>query len=37
MTTKENMDLGEYEDIDETIAKHIRKNPDIDIMGEEED
>jgi hypothetical protein len=35
--TKENLDLGDYEEIDKAISKHIKENPDIDVLGEEED
>ena len=33
--TKEYLDLGEYEDIDKAVSKHIKDNPDIDLLGEE--
>jgi hypothetical protein len=31
------VDLGEYEEIDESIKKHLKDNPDIDLLGEEEE
>ena len=31
------LDLGEYEDIDKAISKHIKNNPDIDLIGDEHD
>ena len=27
--------LGGYEELDDAISKHIKRNPDIDLMGEE--
>ena len=29
--------LGTTEDIDESVSKHIKKNPEIDILGDEEE
>jgi hypothetical protein len=34
---KNNLDLGDLEDIDKEIARHISKNKEIDLMGDEED
>ena len=31
-----NLDLAEYEDLDKAISKHIKDNPDIDLLGEED-
>jgi hypothetical protein len=31
------LDLGELEDIDESVSKHIKRSPDLDLMGDEEE
>ena len=34
--SKENLDLGEYEDIEKSVSEHLKKNKDIDLLGDEE-
>jgi len=32
----DNWGLGSIEEIDDSIERHIKSNPDIDVMGEED-